>query len=124
MMKFPETLRLKKNFTDFLPPHNAGDTFGAFGVKYGHVNLFIIASDASDPSAKDWEHVSVSTQHRTPSWEEMNFVKNLFWEEEDCVVQFHPPKSEYINCAKNCLHLWRYVGFELPRPPKILVGPG
>src|SRR3954463_731637 len=71
--------------------------------------LRIIASgaDADDWLAHGWEHVSVSTRRRPPNWQEMCFVKDLFWEPEECVVQFHPPRSEYINNHPHCLHLWR-----------------
>lgn len=81
-------------------------------------NLKIIASDGMG-----WEHVSVSTKSQTlPSWNTMCEVKNLFWDDEDCVVQYHPPKSEYVDNYP-ALHLWRPVEFEtLPRPPSILVG--
>jgi len=72
----------------------------------------------------EWEHVSVSLHNRCPTWEEMNFVKNLFWDEDDLVVQIHPPKSEYINCHPYCLHLWRKSGTNdyCETPPKIMVG--
>ena len=81
-------------------------------------NLKIIASDEMG-----WEHVSVSTKTLSiPSWSTMCKVKDLFWEDEDCVVQYHPPKSEYVN-NHPVLHLWRPVNYEiLPRPNAILVG--
>lgn len=69
-----------------------------------------------------WEHVSVSRQDRCPTWDEMCQVKDLFWDEEDCVVQYHPPKSEYVSNHPYCLHLWRPVGVDLPRPPAFMVG--
>ena len=49
-------------------------------------------------------------------------VKDLFWEEEEVVVQFHPKKSEYVNMHEGCLHLWRSTEKEFPTPPSILVG--
>jgi hypothetical protein len=70
-----------------------------------------------------WEHVSVSTSSRTPSWSEMCAVKAMFWDAEDCVVQYHPPASEYVNCHPYCLHLWRPTNGEILMPPSILVGP-
>lgn len=54
-----------------------------------------------------WEHVSVSLGNRCPTWDEMCFVKNLFWDEEDIAIQFHPAKSEYVNLHPYALHLWR-----------------
>jgi hypothetical protein len=70
-----------------------------------------------------WEHVSVSLLQvgrgfrRLPNWKEMCFVKDLFWEEEECVVQFHPAKADHINLGE-VLHLWRLVGEPFPMPPK------
>lgn len=82
------------------------------------VLLHVIASDGYG-----WEHVSVSLPHRTPTWDEMCFIKDVFWDETDMVVQYHPPKSEYINCHPYCLHLWRPIGQVIPAPESILVGP-
>lgn len=87
-----------------------------FGTLRGRIR--IVASDG-----EGWEHVSVSFENRAPSWEEMCKIKDLFWDAEDCVVQFHPPKSEYVNFAKHCLHLWRPIDQLLPFPPSWMVGP-
>jgi len=86
--------------------------------------LVIIAGGADDDDkiSRSWEHVSVSLKDRTPTWEEMSFVKDLFWHETETVIQFHPHKSEYVNCHPNCLHLWRHKsGHTLP--PSYFVGP-
>lgn len=71
-----------------------------------------------------WEHVSVSPYQKriTPSWEDMCKVKDIFFTEEECVVQYHPPKSDYVNNMTNCLHLWKPTSQELPAPPSIMVG--
>ena len=91
---------------------------GAFDVPLKHgQRVFVIASDQLG-----WEHVSVSRRDRAPLWDEMCQVKALFWEEDDCVVQFHPPRSDYVNQHPNCLHLWRFVDGSIPRPPTVLVG--
>ena len=57
----------------------------------------------------NWEHLSVSMPSRDPSWEQMCIMKDIFWEDEEECVQFHPKKSEYINCHPHCLHIWRPV---------------
>jgi hypothetical protein len=64
-----------------------------------------------------WEHVSVQTGHRTPTWDEMAFVKALFWKEEECVVEYHPQLSEYVRYNPYCLHLWRPKHATIPKPP-------
>jgi hypothetical protein len=92
--------------------------------------LQIIASDGSDPAvpeAHGWEHVSVHAsrprgkdmQPRTPNWREMTFVKDLFWEDEDVVMQLHPRRSAYVNIHPHTLHLWRHAN--IPTPPLVLV---
>lgn len=88
---------------------------GAFDLGRG---MFAIASDGMG-----WEHVSVSFPNRTPSWDEMCQVKRIFWDDEDCVVQFHPRRSEYRNLHRHCLHLWRCSYAEFPEPNPELVAP-
>jgi hypothetical protein len=85
------------------------------------VLLAIQASDGVDPIAEGWEHVSVSTRHRCPTWLEMCFVKDLFFESSECVIQFHPPRSRYKNVHPYCLHLWRNNKVETATPPLLLV---
>ena len=56
-----------------------------------------------------WEHVSIELRaRRLPTWEEMCLIKDIFWDDEEEVVQMHPRKSEYVNFAE-ALHLWRPV---------------
>lgn len=71
-----------------------------------------------------WEHVSVCPykKHVTPSWDDMCRIKDMFWNDDECVVQYHPPKSEYVNNMGNCLHLWKPIGLKMPMPPSIFVG--
>ena len=64
-----------------------------------------------------WEHVSVCPANRLPTWDEMCLVKDIFWNKDECVVQYHPPKSNYVNLASNCLHLWKPIEEALPVPP-------
>lgn len=81
--------------------------------------IFCIASDGFG-----WQHVSISfgRNHSTPSWTLMDRIKNLFWDEKDWVVQFHPPKECHVNNHPGCLHLWRCTKQEMPVPESYLVG--
>ncbi len=91
---------------------------GAFLVPVAGVGFVnAIASDG-----RGWDHVSASLPDRCPTWSEMCVIKNMFWDEEDCVVQYHPAKGEYINNHPYCLHLWRPTWDKLPTPPKWMVG--
>ncbi len=90
---------------------------GLFALKNDKRKLACLISDGMG-----WEHVSVSS-NRIPVWMDMVFVRNMFWEEEDVVIQIHPPLSEYVNCHPSCLHLWRNIDHPIALPPSFLVGP-
>lgn len=100
-----------------------GADFGAFEIDGPcGARLKIIASPGDANIDIPWEHVSVSVRNRCPNWEEMCFVKDLFFEPEEAVMQLHPPKSDYVNCHPYCLHLWRPLHTQIPMPPSITVG--
>lgn len=68
-----------------------------------------------------WEHVSVSFPRRCPTWDEMCAAKDIFWQAEECCVEYHPPKSEYINIHDYCLHIWRPKNGQIAQPDADLV---
>jgi len=87
-----------------------GDHNGATLVKCPATGaeLKIIFSDGDSWSevglpGEPWEHVSVSLRQRTPTWQEMAWVKDQFFDEEETGIQIHPPKSQYVNYHPNCL---------------------
>jgi hypothetical protein len=92
--------------------------------------FFIVVSS----TGLGWEHVSVSLNDyknkkhpkyvkRCPTWEEMCYVKRLFWSGEEAAYQIHPPDNNHVNCHQYCLHLWKPIGVKMPLPESILVGP-
>lgn len=91
-------------------------TQGAFLIERGSSTIRVVAS-----TGHNWDHVSVSLVDRCPTWEEMCIVKDLFFDEEECVVQYHPPKSRYVNIHPFCLHLWRPHDTIFPVPPVWMV---
>lgn len=133
LMKFPEQFRITTKQTEefgSLP----GERFGMFFIprqgragQKGTRSMKVIACNGIDPEGNesvDWEHVSVSLvndRHDCPTWDEMCFIKDLFWEDDACVVQLHPAKAYYVNQHPGCLHLWRWTGGQFPTPPIHLV---
>lgn len=110
-------------------------THAVLGAGFGRIGYFeiptramgrldmlrVIASDGLDEDGDHgWEHVSVSLATRTPTWEEMARVKDLWWGPDECVFQFHPPENDYVRCHPHCLHLWKPTapGLSIPLPPK------
>lgn len=113
-----------------------GDRYGMFQFSRGEVKFIALVSTGINPDSGEpdsivpWEHVSVRacyvrrgkiTRERTPTWDEMCFIKSLFWDDEESVMQLHPPKSEYVNFHSTVLHLWKPLSVDIPRPPKIAV---
>ena len=102
---------------------------GAFSIKlWPGATACCIVSDGSglkEIGLEIWEHVSVHMEdgngkERTPSWGDMCLNKDIFWNEDEVVVQFHPAKKDYVNLHPHVLHLWRRAeGF--PTPPKVCV---
>jgi len=128
MFKVPEAYRIKqgKMESDSSFGNNGAFLIPPKDAVHHNRGLYIIASDGDG-----WEHVSMHvedfgflpTKERIPYWDEMEFVKELFWDEDDTVVQFHPAKSNYVNVNPNVLHLWRPCdGWdELQMPPLYMV---
>lgn len=98
--------------------HRGDEHNGLYKVKIGGRVFIVIASNGGG-----WDHVSVhlKNKNRVPTWEEMCRLKDIFFEEDETVVQFHPPKSQYVNIHEYVLHLWRPQDGSIKTPPKIFV---
>jgi hypothetical protein len=117
MFKVPETNRVTTGI--FSSDKSFGNN-GVFKFDYEDKIIYCIASDGSG-----WEHVSISIRGdkiEIPSWNIMNWIKNIFWGEDDIVIQIHPAKKDYINNHVGVLHLWRPIDKEIPVPDTILIG--
>lgn len=123
MFKVPNQYRLRSG------PMASDDSAGLCGafqiLKQNKGKKYILTIIADDGQTTGWQHVScytsVHSKRFIPSWTDMCAVKALFWDDEDCVIQYHPPKSESVNINLYVLHLWRLVGIEIPRPTKDLI---
>ena len=100
-MKLPEKYRAR--FSD-IPALAPFDLF-ILPPRIGSRQLMCIASREGT-----WDHVSVhardGNKQRTPTWDEMAYVKSMFWDDEEEAIQYHPRRSEYVNLHPNVLHLW------------------
>ena len=101
---------------------SAGDDGnGVFKVHspYDGAPLNIVASNGAG-----WDHVSVSRSDRCPTWDEMDHVKGLFFDDDETVMQLHVPTADHRNLHEFCLHLWRPQDQPIPRPPSLMVAYG
>jgi hypothetical protein len=98
------------------------------GAFQQQVILRVVASRGGCPFGaeraehNDWDHVSISTKSRCPTWEEMEFIKRLFFERDECAIQLHVPPRDHVNNHEYCLHIWRPLKVPIPRPPADMVG--
>lgn len=104
-----------------------GDHFGAFYfILSDQTNVHVIVDDGEQTG---WEHVSATmwknrkgkSRPIIPTYDQMQFIKQIFWEDDEAVIQIHPPKDQYVNNHQTCYHLWRNKNQKLELPPKILV---
>lgn len=107
-----EFARLRRVDREAIRPNREG----AFVLDLTNGRFMIIAS-----SADGWDHVSVSTDKRTPTWAEMDYVKQLFFYKHEVVMQLHVATENHINIHPYCLHMWRPVHAEIPLPPTEMV---
>lgn len=110
----------------FRPMANVGLRSGPLAQP---VSLRVIATrggytgpGADEAEMEAWDHLSASTATRCPTWEELEFLKRLFFKPDECAMQLHVPPRDHINNHPYCLHIWRPLNFEIPRPPSIMVG--
>jgi hypothetical protein len=123
VIKFPEQFR--KNISR-LPFVVNDQERGYFRIPHHSIKNYFFNCVAEN--GYNWEHVAVTLWspdkkvRRCPTWEEMCFAKDLFWDLEEPVMQLHPPKSEWISNHPHCLHLWRPKKTWIPMPPAAMVG--
>ena len=89
---------------------------GAFEINRGGRLYYVIASDQ-----EGWDHVSISNETRTLSWETMCWIKDQFFNADEVVLQYHVPKKDYVNIHEHCLHLWRKQDEVVELPPRFMV---
>lgn len=55
-------------------------------------------------------HMSVSHEHRYPTWDEMTYLRYALIPNERTMAMIMPPKEEYVNLHTNCFHIWEIEG--------------
>lgn len=132
-MKVPEEYRFKNHPLPMFRSDSSSGNNGAFIIPHHRISGYEYFAMASDGTLAGndlipWEHVSVTVRPkdknatRCPTWEEMCFIKQLFWGPKEVVIEFHPAEEDYISNHQYCLHLWRHTKIEIPTPPSITVG--
>lgn len=91
---------------------------GAFIVPLEGELWHVILSDGMG-----WRHLSVKNAQKKvlPSWGLMARLKELFFDDDAWVVQFHPAKDEYVNLHPCVLHLWESLDEPMPHPHVVQV---
>ena len=115
-MKTIEEIRNTRNLFIEAETDNAGMGGYYYDVISGKNLNFIFSYQMG------WEHLSVSMPSKTPSWDQMCRMKDIFWNKDEACVEYHPKEEDYVNMHKHCLHICRPTEEYLPTPPHFLVG--
>ena len=91
---------------------------GEYAIECEGIKLCVIASMGGG-----WDHISVSTKDRCPTWDEMEFIARLFFNPDEVAMQLHLPVADHINMHPFVLHWWRPQKKlrRIPLPPKKFV---
>lgn len=87
------------------------DSNGYFLVPYKEEFLLCLISDSGG-----WDHVNISLPARTPNWEEIEFVRDIFFDAQDIVVIYSPPRLFPYVTNPFHIHMWRRQGHQFPIP--------
>jgi len=125
-------LRLLSKFRSEHPSLGQGDDSNGYFVLAAPTTMRVRGGRAlhviASVNGEGWDHVSVSASEEVgqfiPTWVEMEYVRRLFFKDDETVMQLHPPLKDYVNCHPCVLHLWRPTFTDIPRPSKELVGGG
>lgn len=118
MKSFNSLIKYRKKH----PTTGHGDDEGGFFIVPSPLKaakgavISVIASNGDG-----WDHVSVSLPNRCPTWTEMDFIKRMFFKDDEVAFQLHPAKQDHINIHNFCLHLWRPQSSDIKLPPTYMV---
>lgn len=89
-----------------------------FNVRINYRLYNVIASNGGG-----WDHVSIDpiNQGHAPTWDVMCVLKDICFNDDETVIEYHPAKENYVNIAENCLHLWKPQNTAIAVPPKLFV---
>ncbi len=94
-----------QNLPNLLISQN-GERGGCGKLLFGSLKNCSIIWTIEDIGNHHKDHVSICPTGRLPTWDEMCKVKDMFFYDEEECYQIFPKKSEYVNLAKNALHIW------------------
>lgn len=105
-----------KDFDDLEQERNLKIFGVTLGGGFGEVSMAGKPfAEATWVSGNTWEHVCITPKQgcRTLKFVEMCFLKDIFFKDEETVLQTLPEKTNYINNAQNSIHLWRPLHSEM-----------
>lgn len=106
-----------KNISPIKVKSDKGEETVGYYVKHERIRDYVYQCFVDE--SKDIEHVSVTLLaiekkrfrevSRTATWQEMCFIKDLFFNEDEEVIQIHRSRIKGEAITTRTLHLWKYV---------------
>jgi len=95
-------------YTEVPAPVQIGVDY-VFNKAYAKGDLRIwVTRDAYWTGEVRW-HLSISTNHRYPTWEEIRDARYALLPDNITMGMLLPPKREYVNVHPNCFHLHEII---------------
>lgn len=114
MFKAPECYRVTQGV---LATDRGHGNNGAFLIPATGHPAAVIASDQDG-----WEMVSIAHCERPLTLAEVDAIRDLFWSQDDVVIQFHFPHQDRKGQHRYAVKLWRRAGQDAQLPPRHLLG--
>lgn len=70
-------------------------------------------------TSNGWDRVAVHCARAQPTLSQIDHIRKLFFEDDELVQIFMPPKSRYSNPDHNTVILWHATTIQVPTPPVI-----
>lgn len=129
--KVPEKHRVKEggNMATTALDGNNGLFLIPMSIKKGDNTKYNYYLSVIATAAQGWENVLITIMNkdgkltpRSASLEEMDFIKAIFWGNDECVLQYFPATADDMKLPGFCVALWKPNFAAVPKPPKDFKG--
>ncbi len=119
-LKKLDRYRYDKKQPEFIKDNSRRSLIGIFEIPLNKKETVSVIAD-NGISFPEWEHLSVSTSKRFLTNEEIHFIKDIFFNDDEIVIQIYS-KNNIVKSKKNyCIHLWKLKTEDIPLPPMYML---
>lgn len=119
VIPYPDAASLPWGVRSIVSPVGCRDQYGG-KWRIGNAckkrsGMSVIASASIEADGEIWYHVSCARTDKTPSYNDLAWVKEI-WFGDLWAIQCFVPQAEHVNIHARCLHLWHCLTASSPFP--------